>query len=342
MKYRQPPLLCLLLLAAPLAGQGEGQTSQQPAAAQPAKEEAQQVDMDSLYEAGKALFDQYAPDDVKRDYEFPSKTQWDAFAVKLQKAMQGDSLADLAALEPEARQALLFLDTIPQGADLADWLRERLDMIEAAKALQKTLGAQTPAKTPPSPVEMPRPSEKPAEPVAKAQAIPSYDFWLGEMKRRPAPRRAAVLMPTLREAFDAEGVPASLAWLAEVESTMNPHAESPAGAKGLFQLMPDTAKGLGLSTWMPDERIDPKKSARAVARHLRDLYNRFGEWPLALAAYNSGEGRVRRTLDKAKGKTFVDISSALPVETRLYVPKVLATVNTRTGVAPERLPPPSI
>lgn len=339
MNYR-PTFLLGLLIVAPALGHSEGSPSKGQSSG--SQEEAQQVDMNGLYEAGRALFEQYAPDDIKRDYEFPSREQWDAFAAKLEKAMQGDSLSDLAALEPEARQALLFLETIPQGADLADWLRERLDMIEAAKALEKTLGSQVPAHPSTPAPEPPRQQGKPAIAGIQSRQIPSYDFWMTELKRRPTPSRATELMPILREAFDAEGVPPSLAWLAEVESTMNPHAESPTGAKGLFQLMPETAKGLGLSVWMPDERTDPKKSARAVARHLRDLYNRFGEWPLALAAYNSGEGRVRRTLEKNKGKTFVDVSGALPVETRLYVPKVLATVNTRAGVAPDRLPPPSI
>jgi membrane-bound lytic murein transglycosylase D len=101
--------------------------------------------------------------------------------------------------------------------------------------------------------------------------------------------------------------------------------------------MPDTAKGLGLSTWMPDDRTDPKKSAGAAARLLNKLYSRFGDWPLALAAYNAGEGRVSRTLAARKGKTFADIAPALSVETRLYVPKVCATIALRTGVAPEKL-----
>jgi membrane-bound lytic murein transglycosylase D len=144
-------------------------------------------------------------------------------------------------------------------------------------------------------------------------------------------------MPVLRKAFAIEGVPADLAWIAEVESTLNPSARSPVGAKGLFQLMPETAKGLGLSTWMPDERTHPEKSARAAARFLSQLHAEFGDWPLALAAYNAGGGRVRRTLEKQGGKSFSDIAAFLPVETRFYVPKVLATVSMRTGSSSEKL-----
>jgi membrane-bound lytic murein transglycosylase D len=144
-------------------------------------------------------------------------------------------------------------------------------------------------------------------------------------------------MPLLSSCFMDEKSPGALAWLAEVESTFNPSARSPAGACGLYQLMPATAQGLGLSTWMPDDRTHPEKSARAAARLLRSLYLKFGDWPLALAAYNAGEGRIRRLLAKSGTSTFAGIADSLPVETRLYVPKVLATIATRTGISPERL-----
>ena len=144
-------------------------------------------------------------------------------------------------------------------------------------------------------------------------------------------------MPGLRAAFVAEGVPPDLAWMAEVESALNPKARSPAGALGLFQFMPDTARTVGLGTGLPDERTDPAKSARAAARLLRRLHGEFGDWSLALAAYNAGQGRVSRALAARRATTFTEISEALPVETRLYVPKVYATIALRTGVPPEKL-----
>ena len=144
-------------------------------------------------------------------------------------------------------------------------------------------------------------------------------------------------MPRLRAAFVTEGVAPELAWLAEAESSLNPAARSPVGAKGLFQFMPDTAKAMGLGTFLPDERSDPDKSARAAARYLKLLHGKFGEWPLALAAYNAGEGRVARLLAARRTKSFAGIADALPAETRMYVPKVCALVALRTGVSPEQI-----
>ena len=104
--------------------------------------------------------------------------------------------------------------------------------------------------------------------------------------------------------------------------------------------MPNTAKELGLSTFLPDDRTDPEKSARAAARLLRAHYEKFGSWPLAIAAYNAGAGRVTRLLEKTSTKTYAGIASSLPSETRLYVPKVCALVAVRGGVAPEKIPAP--
>ena len=170
--------------------------------------------------------------------------------------------------------------------------------------------------------------------------MPNYELWLQRMKERPLPERANQLMPRLRAIFNAEGVPAELAWIAETESTFNPAARSPVGAKGLFQFMPATAKSLGLSTFLPDERTDVEKSAQAAARYLRMLYGKFGDWPLALAAYNAGEGRVRRLLKTKNAATFAEIAGSLPSETRMYVPKVCATIAIRAGLSPREIPSP--
>ena len=283
---------------------------------------------DDLYELGKKLFDDLAPPEVKQQYEFPSKAQWDTFAVRLQRALEGGSLEELAGYEDEARAALAGLRLLPGYEDYADWLEQRIDEIQGAKQA----GVPMPPPQPPPP----KPGVKQPPPPAPP-SVPYYGLWLARVRARPVPARAAALMPRLRAAFVAEGVPPELAWIAEAESSINPAARSPAGAKGLFQFMPDTAKAMGLGTFLPDERTDPDKSARAAARYLKSLHDKFGSWPLAFAAFNAGEGRVRRALT-AKGATdFAGVASSLPAETRMYVPKVCALVALRAGVTPERI-----
>jgi membrane-bound lytic murein transglycosylase D len=286
------------------------------------------ADADALFAAGQLLFDAYAPPEIKARFEFPTRGQWDGFLAHLQAAMDSGSMADLAALEPEARTAAAALRALPGYEDYADWLDMLVDNIEAAKEAER-LAAQPP------------PSVKPPPPADPANDVPLYALWVERLRARPAPARAAALLPQLKAIFAAEGLPPALVWLAETESAFNPAARSPAGARGLFQLMPATARELGLSTTLPDERTDPEKNARASARMLRRLHGRFGSWPLALAAYNAGEGRVSRLLAAKRGKTFADIAADLPAETRLYVPKVLATLALREGVAPGALPAPA-
>jgi membrane-bound lytic murein transglycosylase D len=317
--------LCLFLAAASFA---TGQTAAPKTA--PADPTA-----DELFQLGKQLFDQLAPAEVKAQFEFPSKEQWDAFALRLQRALEGGSLEELAAYEAEARAALTALRLIPGYEDYADWLEQRIDEIQGAKEAAAPVPPPTPLPPgvkPPPKIEIPRSKTE--------NSLPHYDLWLARVRTRPAPANAAKLMPLLRAAFAAEGVAPELAWLAEAESSLNPAARSPVGAKGLFQFMPDTAKAMGLGTFLPDDRTDPGKSAHAAARYLKLLHGKFGSWPLALAAYNAGEGRVRRAMTAKGAKDFAGVASSLPAETRMYVPKVCALVATRAGVSPEKIAAP--
>jgi membrane-bound lytic murein transglycosylase D len=98
--------------------------------------------------------------------------------------------------------------------------------------------------------------------------------------------------------------------------------------------MPDTARRYGLVvTASLDERLDPFKSTRAAARYLRDLYTQFGNWPLALAAYNAGEDTVQRAVERTSTRDFSSIARAgmLPLETRSYVPAVLKAISFMAG-----------
>src|SRR5580692_6645353 len=124
-----------------------------------------------------------------------------------------------------------------------------------------------------------------------------------------------------------EGVPQDLIYLAQAESGFQPTAVSRAGARGIWQFMGSRARGYGLqhSMWV-DDRQDPEKSTRAAARHLRDLYGQFGDWYLAMAAYNSGPGTVQAAVKRTGYADFWELylRNVLPKETRNYVPIILA------------------
>lgn len=135
------------------------------------------------------------------------------------------------------------------------------------------------------------------------------------------------LLPKLKGIFRDAGVPEGLVWMAEVESSWDPHARSTAGAVGLFQFMPETAARFGLDIGSRDDRVHPYRSARAAAEYLRFLHERFGSWRLALAAYNAGEGRVDAALAAAPSSRFEEVALYLPLETQEYVPLVMATIE---------------
>jgi membrane-bound lytic murein transglycosylase D len=130
-----------------------------------------------------------------------------------------------------------------------------------------------------------------------------------------------------------EGVPQDLIYLAQAESGFQPTAVSRAGARGIWQFMGSRGKGYGLqrSMWV-DDRQDPEKSTRAAARHLKDLYSQFGDWYLAMAAYNSGPGTVQAAVKRTGYADFWELyrRNVLPKETRNYVPIILAmTIVTK-------------
>jgi membrane-bound lytic murein transglycosylase D len=124
-----------------------------------------------------------------------------------------------------------------------------------------------------------------------------------------------------------EGVPEELIYLAQAESGFHPLAVSRAGARGMWQFMGSRAKGYGLErSWWVDDRQDPEKATRAAARHLRDLYKEFGDWYLAMAAYNSGPGTVQSAVKRTGYADFWELynRNVLPKETRNYVPIIVA------------------
>ena len=137
---------------------------------------------------------------------------------------------------------------------------------------------------------------------------------------------ADIYFPMFEQALDKYDMPLEIKYLAVVESALNPRAGSHAGAKGLWQFMYGTGKVYKLNvTSLVDDRFDPVKATEAACQHLQDLYESFGDWFLALAAYNSGAGNVNKAIRRAGGlKNYWAVWPFLPKETRGYVPAFIA------------------
>jgi len=139
--------------------------------------------------------------------------------------------------------------------------------------------------------------------------------------------RSGRYVEAFRTTFEQAGIPKDLVYMAHVESAFKTNAYSRAKAKGIYQFIAATGRryGLRIDSWV-DERSDPEKSARASAAYLKDLYAMFGDWYLALAAYNAGEGKIQRSLAKIKKEDFWSLASTklLRAETKNYVPAILA------------------
>lgn len=157
--------------------------------------------------------------------------------------------------------------------------------------------------------------------------------------------RAQRYLPEILRAVEAKGLPKALAYLPMVESAYEPQAISQAGAAGLWQLMPATARRFGLTvSKTADERLDPVKSTRAATDYLCYLYEYFNDWPLAITAYNCGEGAMKKALNTVKGTTLADVSKSsrqqpglpgvLTSESLNFLPRLVAAANFFEEQAP--------
>ena len=155
--------------------------------------------------------------------------------------------------------------------------------------------------------------------------------------------------PWMMEIFDKYGLPEELVYITIIESSLNPVAVSPAGATGIWQFMYTTGKiyGLEVNSFV-DDRRDPVKATDAAARHLRDLYNIFGDWGLAISAYNCGAGNVKKAIYRSGGKTnFWEVKQYLPRETQNYFPAFIGAYYMMNyykahGITPAKISIPTM
>lgn len=251
------------------------------------------------------------------------------FFAGLQKQFHGEYVVDLSALKGAAQLVLPLLESSEDTLPYAVWLKTRMDYLEVADEFRLVIPApKTAPGQPPKLAPNPTPQKE-------------REIWIQKVVERKWPEAAKPYVPKLKPIFAAQRVPPELIWLAEAESSFDPRARSPAGAAGLFQLMPATAKHFGLRTWPLDQRLNPEASAQAAARYLGYLHGRFKDWRLALAAYNAGEQTVKDLLARRKAGNFDQIASHLPAETQLYVPKVEAILLRREGLKLEQLKAPA-
>ena len=144
-------------------------------------------------------------------------------------------------------------------------------------------------------------------------------FTISMMEKMP------LFFPLFEKTLQKYGLPTELKYLSMIESGLNPTALSRVRAGGLWQFMPATGREFGLyQDSYIDERFEPVKATEAACRYLKQLYNIFGDWELALASYNTGPGNVKRAMRRSHGTTFWGIYNALPKETRSYVPQYVA------------------
>jgi membrane-bound lytic murein transglycosylase D len=263
------------------------------------------------------------------------------------------SAGHLEAAKVNFDRAFDILTQAPGGAGSDERLQKEFDkIVDGVNSLELVALRQgdgfTEQKSEPAPIDETNQITFPVDPNLKARAaeeirqihsdlpltmndaVAGYINYFSTRGRGVLERaltRAGLYSDMIRRVLKEEGVPQDLIYLAEAESGFHPVALSRVGARGLWQFMASRAKGYGLErNWWLDERQDPEKSTRAAARHLKDLYKEFGDWYLAMAAYNSGPLTVMQAVQRTGYADFWELyrRNVLPAETRNYVPIIIA------------------
>ncbi len=234
----------------------------------------------------------------------------DRLARELERILDGINTLELAALEQG--DGFAAQKSEPAPIDEANELTFPVDANVKAKAEAELKSTQSDL------------------PLAMTDQVAGYINYFSTRGRGTLERalaRSGRYEDMIRRTLQEEGVPQDLIYLAQAESGFHPLAVSRAGARGMWQFMGSRAKGYGLErNWWVDDRQDPEKATRAAAHHLKDLYNEFGDWYLAMAAYNSGPGTVQNAVKRTGYADFWELyhRNVLPKETRNYVPIIVA------------------
>ena len=225
--------------------------------------------------------------------------------------------------------ALGIEELIPSSDELVDLDDEELPSpsAEDLEKLRERLAVEPP--------ELPKFSIDVPSPLENDRVAWALTYLTGDRKEviEEGLSRATAYMPMIEATFDEVGVPRELAWSALIESLFKTGAYSRAAAVGMWQFVSGTARLYGMEVSANlDERRDPIVSTRTAAIYLKDLYAEFGDWPLVLAAYNAGKGRIGRAMERTGADDFWTLSErrAIPRETRDHVPKIYAAILLAT------------
>lgn len=271
---------------------------------------------DALAPTEGAEIAQPAPQTLAQEPEYVLDEEDRATAAEVEATESSTAIASEPSTEvPPAEALLQFKPLTGNSARFADLLTSPVEVVQEAAAEQDQESESVPEYNVPIVVD---PSVQGHIRFFNVAIRNRFEQWL---------TRLSHYRPLVDSIFTEFQLPSDLIYLSLVESGFNPHAYSRARAAGPWQFMKGTAKvyGLRVDSYV-DERRDPVKSTVAAARYLRDLYDLFGTWPLAMAAYNAGEGKVMRALHTAQAESFSDIAKTRLIrrETKEYVPRFMA------------------